>query len=96
MRREGGKEGGKEGGRKEREGKREGGKEEAVRRHKKEQKRETEEEMKQKKNDILRAAKNSDFVLIIGFLNPPLQVRTDICAINNLFGFWTRYKIGIY
>ena len=36
-----------------------------------------------------RAAKNSDF------FNPPFQVRTDICAINDLFGFWTRHKIGI-
>ena len=43
----------------------------------------------------IRAAKNSDFVRIIGFLNPPLQIRTDICATNGLFGFGTRYKIGI-
>ena len=42
-----------------------------------------------------RAAKNSDFVRVIGFFNPPLRVRTDIYAINDLFGFWTRYKIGI-
>ena len=42
-----------------------------------------------------RAAKNSDFVRVIGFFNPPLRVRTDIYAINDLFGLWTRYKIGI-
>ena len=42
-----------------------------------------------------RAAKNSDFVRVIGFFYPPLQVRTDIYAINDLFGLWTRYKIGI-
>ena len=42
-----------------------------------------------------RAAKNSDFVRVIGVLNPPLRVRTDIYAINDLFGLWTRYKIGI-
>ena len=45
---------------------------------------------------ITRAAKNSDFVRIMGGgVNPPLQVRTDICATNDLFGFWTRYNIGI-
>ena len=44
---------------------------------------------------VSRAAKNSDFVRVIGFFNPPLRVRTDIYAINDLFGFWTRYKIGI-
>ena len=42
-----------------------------------------------------RAAKNSDFVRVIGFFNPPLRVRTDIYAINDLFELWTRYKIGI-
>ena len=42
-----------------------------------------------------RAAKNSDFVRVIGFFYPPLRVRTDIYAINDLFGLWTRYKIGI-
>ena len=44
---------------------------------------------------LCRAAKNSDFVRVIGFFNPPLRVRTDIYAINDLFGLWTRYKIGI-
>ena len=45
--------------------------------------------------NLCRAAKNSDFVRVIGFFNPPLRVRTDIYAINDLFGLWTRYKIGI-
>ena len=44
---------------------------------------------------LTRAAKNSDFVRVIGFFNPPLRVRTDIYAINDLFGLWTRNKIGI-
>ena len=47
------------------------------------------------RKSIYRAAKNSDFVRVIGFFNPPLRVRTDIYAINDLFGLWTRYKIGI-
>ena len=46
-------------------------------------------------NDVCRAAKTSDFVRVIGFFNPPLRVRTDIYTINDLFGLWTRYKIGI-
>ena len=46
-------------------------------------------------HNVCRAAKNSDFVRVIGIFNPPLRVRTDIYAINDLFGLWTRYKIGI-
>ena len=37
------------------------------------------------RDGFCRAAKNSDFVRVIGFFNPPLRVRTDIYAINDLF-----------
>ena len=43
----------------------------------------------------LQGSQKLGFCLNNQIFYPPLQVRTDICTINDLFGFWARYKISI-